>query len=37
MTEGKKISSFLLKTWKQSFDSGITIPTKMRFCIECND
>ena len=37
MTEGKKISAFLPKTWKQSFDSGIIIPTKMIFCIECND
>ena len=37
MIEGKKISSMLPKSWKKSFDSGIIIPTKMRFCNECND
>ena len=37
MIEGKKISAMLPKSWKKSFDSGIIIPTKMRFCNECND
>ena len=27
----------LPRSWKKSFDSGIIIPTKMRFCNECND
>ena len=27
----------LPRSWKKSFDSGIIIPTKMRFCKECND
>ena len=35
--EGKKISAMLPKSWKKSFDSGIIIPTKMRYCNECND
>ena len=37
MIEGKKISAMLPKSWKKSFDSGIIIPTKKRFCNECND
>ena len=37
MIEGKKISALLPKSWKKSFNSGILIPTKMRFCNECND
>ena len=37
MKEGKKLSALLPKSWKKSFDSGIFIPTKMRFCNECND
>ena len=37
MIEGEKISALLPKNWKKSFDSGIIIPTKMRFCNECND
>ena len=37
MIEGKKISALLPRPWKKSFDSGIIIPTKMRFCNECND
>ena len=27
----------LPRSWKKSFDSGIIIPKKMRFCNECND
>ena len=27
----------LPRSWKKSFDSGIIIRTKMRFCNECND
>ena len=37
MKEGKKISAILPRSWKKSFDSGIMIPTKMRFCNECSD
>ena len=27
----------LPRSWKKSFDSGTIIPTKMRFCNECNE
>ena len=27
----------LPRSWQKSFDSGIIIPTNMRFCNECND
>ena len=37
MIEGKKVSALLPKSWKKSFDHGIIIPTRMRFCDECND
>ena len=37
MKEGKKISAMLPRSWKKSFDNGIIIPKKMRFCNECND
>ena len=37
MIEGKKLSAMLPRSWKESFDSEIIIPTKMRFCNECND
>ena len=37
MVEGKKITAMLPKSWKKSFDNGIIIPAKMRFCNECND
>ena len=37
MIEGEKISAMLPKSWKKSFDSGIIIPAKMRFCNDCND
>ena len=37
MKEGKKISAMLPKSWRKSFDNGIIIPAKMRFCNECND
>ena len=36
MKEGKKISAMLPRSRKKSFDSGIIIPAKMRFCNECN-
>ena len=36
MKEGEKISAMLPRSWKKSFDSGIIIPAKMRFCNECN-
>ena len=37
MIEGEKISAMLPRSWKKSLDSGIVIPTKMRFCNDCND
>ena len=37
MIDGKKISAMLPRSWKKSFDSGLVIPAKMRFCNECND
>ena len=37
MFESEKISTLLPKSWKNLFNSGIIIPTKMRFCNECND
>ena len=37
MIKGKKVSAMLPRSWKKSFDSGIIISTKMRFCNECND
>ena len=37
MIEGKKLSALLSKSWKKSFDSGLFIPTKRRFCNECDD
>ena len=32
-----KISAMLLKLGKKSSNSGVIIPTKMRFCNECSD
>ena len=37
MKEGEKISAMLSKSWKKSFDNGVIIPKKMRFCNRCND
>ena len=37
MIEGKKISAMLPRSWKKSFDSGVIIPAKMRFCNKCKD
>ena len=37
LIEGKKVSELLPKSWKKSFDNGIFIPEKMRFCNECDD
>ena len=37
MIEGENLSAMLPRSWKKLFDSGIIIPTKMRFCNECND
>ena len=36
MLKGEKMSAMLPRSWKKSFDSGIIIPTKMRFCNECD-
>ena len=37
MIEGEKISAMLPRSWKKSFDSGVIIPKKMRFCNKCNN
>ena len=37
MIKGEKISAMLPRSWKKSFNSGIIIPVKMRFCNESND
>ena len=37
MKEGEKISAMLPRSWKKSFDNGIIIPKKMRFCNKCNN
>ena len=37
MKDGKKISAILPRSWKKSFDSGVIIPQKMRFCNDCKD
>ena len=37
MKEGEKISAMLPRSWKKSFDNGVVIPNKMRFCKKCND
>ena len=37
MIEGGKVSALIPKIWRKSFDTGIIIPTKMRFCNECKD
>ena len=34
MLEGKKISAFLPRSWKKSFDNGIVIPVRMKRCID---
>ena len=37
MIEGKKVAAIIPKSWKKLFNSGIVIPTKMRFFNQCND
>ena len=37
MSEGKKKSAMLPRSWKKSFKNGIAIPTKMKHCNECKD
>ena len=37
LIEGEKISALLPQSWKKSFDSEMIVPTKMRFCKECNE
>ena len=34
MIEGQKISAMLPRSWKKSFNSGVIVPAKMRFCNE---
>ena len=35
--EAIKVSALLPESWNKSFDSGIILPTRMRFCNEYND
>ena len=35
--QGEKLSAMLPRSWKKSFDNGVIIPKKMRFCNKCND
>ena len=35
--EGEHISAMLPRSCKKSFDSGLIIPTRMRFCDKCDD
>ena len=37
MLEGKKITAMLQRSWKNSFNNGIVIPTKMRRCNDCTE
>ena len=37
MIDGKEISAMLPRCFKKSFNSGVIILTKMRFCDESND
>ena len=37
MKEGEKISAMLPRSWKISFDNGVVIPKKLRFCNKCNN
>ena len=37
MLDGKKRTAMLPRSWKKSFDNGVTIPTKMRQCNACKD
>ena len=37
MLEGKRITAILPISWKKSLNNGISIPTKMRRCNECED
>ena len=35
--DGKITTAMLPNSWKKSFNNGIVIPAKMRFCNECGD
>ena len=37
MSDGKKISAMLPRSWKKHFNNGVIIPTKMRQCNACKD
>ena len=37
LLDGKKITAMLPRSWKNSFDNGVIIQTKMRHCIACRD
>ena len=37
MIDAKKVSAMLPRTWKKLFNSGVIIPTKLRFCNERNN
>ena len=35
MQEGKKVTAKFPLSWKESFESGVVIPTKDRYCQKC--
>ena len=37
MIKDEKTSTMLPKSWKKSFNSGLVITAKMRFCNDCTD
>ena len=37
MQEGKKVSGKFPLSWKKSFESGVIIPSKDRFCDKCEN
>ena len=37
MLKGKKITAILPRFWKESFENGVIIPTKLRDCNTCKD
>ena len=37
MLKGNTIQARLLLSWKKSFESGIIIPKKLRYCTECHE
>ena len=36
MIRGEKISAMLPRSWKKTFNNGVIIPKRKRFCNECS-